>query len=64
MTNEILDGADMIRQFFGERQRFAHQTRNTWPQRGVEAFDVIGFARFFVMALCRAAGITPVYASY
>jgi hypothetical protein len=44
MADEKLDGADVIRQVFGERQRLAHQTGNALPQGVVEAFNVIGFA--------------------
>jgi hypothetical protein len=46
VTNEILDGTDMVGQIFGERQRFAHQTRNALPQRVGEACEVIRFASF------------------
>jgi hypothetical protein len=46
MAGEILDGADVIRQFFGEGGCLAHQTRNALSQSVVEAFDVIRFADF------------------
>src|SRR5262249_50460173 len=43
VTAEIPDGTNVVGQFLGERQRFAYETRQTLPQRVVEAFDVIGF---------------------
>jgi hypothetical protein len=46
VTNEVLNGTDVVHQLFGERQRFADQTGHTLPQRIIEALDVIGFARF------------------
>ena len=45
MADEIFDGADMVGQFFRERQGVADQTGNALPQRVVEAFNMIGFAR-------------------
>ena len=47
MADEISDGTDVVGQFLGERQRFAYKTRQTLPQRVVEAFDVIGFPGVF-----------------
>jgi hypothetical protein len=46
VADETLYGTDMVGQLFGERQRFAHQTRNALPQRVVEAFDMVSFAGF------------------
>jgi len=43
VADEELDGTDVVRQFFGERQRVAHQTRNAWSQGVIEAFDMIRF---------------------
>ena len=48
MADEERDGTDVVRQFLGERQGSAHQTRNALPQGIVETFDVIrcvGFLR-------------------
>ena len=42
MADEILDGTDMMSQLLGERQRFPDQTRDTLPQRVIEALDVLG----------------------
>ena len=44
MTDQELDGPDVVHQFLGERQRVAHQTRHALSQGVVEAFDVIRFA--------------------
>ena len=44
---EILDGADVVVQLFGKRQRTAYQTRDTLPQGVVESLNVIGLACFF-----------------
>jgi hypothetical protein len=46
VADEISYGTDVVGQFLGERQRFAYKTRQTLPQRVVEAFDVIGFAGY------------------
>jgi hypothetical protein len=57
VTDAIFDGADVRRQFFGERQCFAHHTGNPpLPQGVVEAFNVIGVARLLrdgSVSLCR-----------
>src|SRR5262249_39366030 len=45
VTNEELNGPDMVGELLGKGQRVAHQSCNTLPQRIVEPFDVIGFAR-------------------
>jgi hypothetical protein len=45
MANEELNGPDMVGELLGKRQRRAYQTRNALSQRGVEPFDMIGFAR-------------------
>src|SRR6266545_5171349 len=45
MADAIFDGTDMIGQFFGKRQRVADSTRDTLPQRLVEAFNMIGLPR-------------------
>ena len=44
MTDEQLDGTDMIGELLGKRQCLAHQARNTLAQRIVEALDVVSFA--------------------
>ena len=44
MANEIFDGADMIGEFFGEREGLSRQTGKALSQGVVEAFDVVGFA--------------------
>jgi hypothetical protein len=41
VADEELDGTDVVRQFLGERQRVAPQTRKPLPQGVVETFDVI-----------------------
>jgi hypothetical protein len=46
VADEEFDGTDVGRQLFGEREGIAHQTGNTLPQGVIEAFGVIGFARF------------------
>ena len=46
MTNEVLDGTDVMRQLLGEREGLTYETRHALPQGIVEAFDVIGFAGF------------------
>ena len=47
MTNEILDGSDVICQFLGEGKRLSDQTRHSLSQRAVESLDVIGFTAMF-----------------
>ena len=47
MANEILNGADVVVQLFGKRQRTAHQAGNALPQGVIKAFNVIGLASFF-----------------
>ena len=44
MTNEILDGADVICKLFGKRERFSDQTRYLKSQGTVKSLDVIGNA--------------------
>ena len=46
MAYEKLDGANVVRQLLGERQRVAHQPRNALPQGVVETLDVVGFTGF------------------
>ena len=46
MADEEFDGTYVVRQFLGERQRVAHQTRNALSQGVVEALEVIGFPGF------------------
>ena len=43
MTNEVLDGTDVMRQLLREREGLTHETRHALSQGIVEAFDVIGF---------------------
>ena len=43
MAYEELDGTDVVRQFLGEGQRVAHQTRHALSQGVVKALDMIGF---------------------
>ena len=43
MANEILDGADMIGEFLGKRERVSDQPRYPLSQRAVESIDVIGY---------------------
>src|SRR5215831_10358540 len=45
VADEQLDGPDMVGQLLGKRQRVADQPGHALPQRVVEPFDVIGFAR-------------------
>ncbi len=55
MANEILDGADMIGEFLGKRERVSDQPRYPLSQRAVESLDVIGDAPLLVddpMLLC------------
>jgi len=44
VTNEILDGTNVIRQLLGKGKRLPDQTRYPLSQRAVESFDVIGNA--------------------
>jgi hypothetical protein len=46
MAEKELNGADVVGQLFGKRQRVAYQTGDTRPSRVIEALDVIGFAGF------------------
>jgi hypothetical protein len=59
MADEVLDGPEMVGQLFGECQRVTYHTGDALPQGVVEALNVIVFRAFFVIALCCAAGITP-----
>ena len=43
VTNEILDGTNVIRKLFGKGKRLSDQTRYPLSQRAVESFDVIGY---------------------
>jgi hypothetical protein len=60
VANEILDGAYVIRQFFGERECLAHQTRKALSQGIVKAFDVIRFAGFLRDGFVLSRGNHPV----
>jgi len=42
MTDEILDGSDVVCRLLGEGERFSDQTRYPLSQRAVESLDVIG----------------------
>jgi len=44
VTDEVADCTDVIFDFLGDRQRAAHQPRNSPAERVVEPLDVIGFA--------------------
>jgi hypothetical protein len=44
VTDEELDGTNMIGKLFRKRQRLAYQPGHTLAQRIIKAFDVIGFA--------------------
>ena len=44
MTDEELNGPDMVGELLGKGQRCADQPGHALPQRVVEPFDVIGFA--------------------
>jgi hypothetical protein len=46
VTNEILDSADMIREFFGEGEGRTDQSRDALPYRIIETLEVIGFPGF------------------
>ena len=46
MADEILDGADMIGQLFGECQRVTYETGDALPQCVIEPLDVISFPGF------------------
>jgi hypothetical protein len=43
VTNKILDGADVIRECFGEGEGLTHQAGHALSQRVIEALNVIGF---------------------
>jgi hypothetical protein len=45
VADEELDGPDMVGELLGKGQRVADQPGHALPQRVVETFDVIGFAR-------------------
>ena len=45
VTDAELDGPDMGGELLGKGQRVADQPGHALPQRVVEPFDVIGFAR-------------------
>jgi hypothetical protein len=45
MTDEKLNGPDMVSELLGKGQRVAHQPGHALPQHVVEPFEVIGFAR-------------------
>jgi hypothetical protein len=45
VTDEELHGPEMVGELLGKGQRVADQPCNALPQRVVEPFDVIGFAR-------------------
>ena len=56
MTDEILDGADVICQRLGKGERFSDQTRHPLSQCAVESLDGIGFAAVLfddLVRLCR-----------
>lgn len=59
MANEVFDGADMIGERLGTRQRTAHQTRNALTQRVVKTLNVIGFAGQFTDGLMLRSGDDP-----
>ncbi len=44
VANEILDGANVIRQFLGKGKRLSDQTRDSLSQGTVKPLDVIGNA--------------------
>jgi hypothetical protein len=44
VANEILESADVVGQFLGERSRLTRQTGKALSQCVVEALDVIGFS--------------------
>ena len=46
MTNEELDGTDVVLDLLGESQRVADETRQALPQGIVEALNVVGFLGF------------------
>ena len=55
VTDEELDGPDMVGELLGKGQRLAHQTGHPLTQRAVEAFDVIGFTGQFADGLVLSA---------
>ncbi len=44
MANEVFDGADVIGQLLGKRERLPDQTRDPLSQCAVESLDMIGYA--------------------
>ena len=48
MANEILDGADVICQLLGKRERLPDQTKYPLSQRAIKPLDMIGYAAMLV----------------
>ena len=44
IINKVLDGADVIAEFLGERERGTYEPRDALPQRAVKPLDMIGLA--------------------
>jgi len=64
VADEEFDGPDVILDLLGERQGITDEARQALPQSIVEALDAVGFGACFVIALWRAAGMTPRYTAY
>ena len=60
MADEVCDRTAMVRQLFGEGQRFPDEAGDALPQGVVKTLDLMSFLACFVIALCRAAGMSPV----
>ncbi len=48
MANEVFDGADVIGQLLGKRERLPDQTRDPLSQCAVKPLDVVGDAHLLV----------------